>query len=128
MASVWAAFIDRRRDWFIPLVILLLVGILAARSPLDPDLWWHLRAGQASVTSLQPLISDPFSFTRAGMPWINHSWLSEVILYLAYAGLGYAGLELWVLLWVVLSMALIYPQLSGSPILRAFLSVLGTAV
>jgi len=59
---------------------ILLFGLLAmtARPALDPDLWWHLRTGQWIVETGTVPHTDPFSFTRAGQPWVSHEWLSEV--------------------------------------------------
>jgi len=62
---------------------ILLFGLLAmtARSATDPDLWWHLRTGQWIVETGHVPHSDPFSFTRAGLAWVSHEWLSEVAFY-----------------------------------------------
>jgi hypothetical protein len=62
---------------------ILLFGLLAmtARNAVDPDLWWHLRTGQLIVETGHVPHSDPFSFTRAGHPWVSHEWLSEVAFY-----------------------------------------------
>ena len=62
---------------------LLLFGLLGmtARPATDPDLWWHLRTGQWIVETGRVPHSDPFSFTRAGQPWVSHEWLSEVTFY-----------------------------------------------
>jgi hypothetical protein len=63
--------------------LVLLLGLLAmtARNATDPDLWWHLRTGQWIVETGHVPHSDPFSFTRAGHPWVSHEWLSEVVFY-----------------------------------------------
>ena len=63
--------------------VVLLFGMLAmtARNALDPDLWWHLRTGQWIVETGHVPHFDPFSFTRAGHPWVSHEWLSEVVFY-----------------------------------------------
>jgi hypothetical protein len=63
--------------------VLLLLGLfgMTARSATDPDLWWHLRTGQWIVETGQIPHSDPFSFTRAGHAWVSHEWLSEVVFY-----------------------------------------------
>jgi hypothetical protein len=54
---------------------------MTARNAVDPDLWWHLRTGQWIVETGHVPHSDPFSFTRAGEPWVSHEWLSEVVFY-----------------------------------------------
>ena len=70
-------------------ITLLLVFIMAARTPLDSDLWWHLRAGEETLRTGHPVLVDPFSYTRQGSAWINHSWLSQVILALLYRAGGF---------------------------------------
>jgi hypothetical protein len=61
----------------------LCLGLLAmaTRPAVDPDLWCHLRTGQLIVETGHVPHSDPFSFTRAGHPWVSHEWLSEVAFY-----------------------------------------------
>ena len=39
------------------------------------DTWWHLAAGREIVRAGAVPKTDPFSFTRAGAEWIDHSWL-----------------------------------------------------
>ena len=63
--------------------VVLLLGLLGmtARPATDPDLWWHLRAGQMIVATGHVPHSDSFSFTRDGQAWVAHEWLSEVVFY-----------------------------------------------
>ncbi len=109
-------------------VVLVLLFLAAARTPLDTDLWWHLRSGEVTWTSAHPLLSDPFSFTRQGQPWINHSWLSQVILYLLFRAGGFPALGGMMALLATASMALVYLQMDGPAALRAFLLVLAALV
>lgn len=108
-------------------ITLLLVGIMAARTPLDSDLWWHLRSGRVMVETGRPLLQDVFSYTREGAAWINHSWLSQMILYGLHQLAGYAGLSYWVVGLSILSMALLFFQMSGSAGWRALLLILAAA-
>jgi hypothetical protein len=73
---------------------LLLFGLLAmtARNAVDPDLWWHLRTGQWIAETGRVPHTDPFSFTRAGSPWVSHEWLSEVVFYRIWRRMSWAGL------------------------------------
>ncbi|HVP21267.1 MAG TPA: hypothetical protein VMS73_05340 [Anaerolineaceae bacterium] len=119
---------DRERDWFIPVLVLLLVFILAARSPLDTDMWWHLRAGEQTWTTGRPMLLDTFSFTRFGVHWINHSWLSEAGMYLLFKNGGFLALGGAMAFLATLSMGIVYFQMSGPAIFRAFLLILGSAV
>jgi hypothetical protein len=115
-------------DLFVLVLALLLIFILAARTPLDSDMWWHLRAGQETVQTGRPMLVDNLSTTRFGAGWINHSWLSEVGMYLLYAWGGSLALGGITALLAVLSMALVYFTLEGPAILRAFLLILGSVV
>ncbi|HXF50161.1 MAG TPA: hypothetical protein VNM43_00570, partial [Dehalococcoidia bacterium] len=56
--------------------------------PVDPDFWWHLRTGDLIVHSGIPR-HDPFSWSRAGEPWVAHEWLSEALIYVVQSTLGY---------------------------------------
>jgi tetratricopeptide (TPR) repeat protein len=38
------------------------------------------------------LRQDPFSFTFSGRPWIDHSWLFQLLIYKLYAAAGFTGL------------------------------------
>jgi hypothetical protein len=102
----------------------LLVFLMAARTPLESDLWWHLRAGQTTLETGQPLLKDVFSYTRQGSEWINHSWLAQVLLYGLYSWGGYLALGMVVALFATLSMVLVYLQMEGIGLLRAFVTVL----
>ena len=108
-------------------ITLLLIGIMAARTPLDSDLWWHLRSGQVMVETGRPLLHDVFSYTRDGAAWINHSWLSQLILYGLHQLAGYTGLSLWVVGLSVLSMGLLFFQMGGPAGWRALLLILAAA-
>ena len=65
---------------------------MAARSATDPDLWWHLRTGQLIVQNHAVFHADPYSFTRFGQPWVDHEWLSQVLMFGLYRLAGWGGL------------------------------------
>jgi hypothetical protein len=67
-------------------VLTVLLGGLA-RSWADPDLWGHLRFGADIVRDGGLTRSDPYSFT-SDIPWVNHEWLAEVLMYGAWAAGG----------------------------------------
>jgi hypothetical protein len=73
-------------------VLFLGLFALAARHGVDPDLWWHLKTGQYIVEHKTVPHTDPFSYTRAGEPWIAHEWLTDVLLYGLECTAGYGGL------------------------------------
>jgi hypothetical protein len=72
----------------------LFVGLFAfaARNVTDPDVWWHLKTGQYITEHNSVPHTDPFSYTRAGQPWVAHEWLSEVLMYQLLRTSGFAGL------------------------------------
>ena len=117
-----------KNNLLIPVLTGVLVFGMAARTPLDSDLFWHLRAGTDMLRSGQPVLVDWMSYTRAGAAWINHSWLSEVFLALIFRAGGFAAIGFWMALMAVAVLMLVYARLSGPAIWRAFLLVLVAAV
>lgn len=61
----------------------------------DPDIWLYLQTGQWSVSQFRFPLFDIYSYTRPGAPWLNHSWLSGVLLHFLFRGLGVGGLYLF---------------------------------
>jgi hypothetical protein len=57
----------------------------------DPDLFGHVRFGQDVVNARAVHAFDPYSFA-SDRAWINHEWLSEAAMYVAYAWGGNGGL------------------------------------
>ncbi|MBI2469178.1 MAG: hypothetical protein HYV62_15400, partial [Candidatus Rokubacteria bacterium] len=67
---------------------LLAVFAVALSSFTRFDFWWYLKAGEYIVQTRSVPQGDPFSFTAPGRPWINHMWLTQVVLYLLYESVG----------------------------------------
>lgn len=109
-------------------ILMLLVFIMAARTPVDSDMWWHLRSGEVTWDTQSPLQKDIFSFTRWGEPWTNHSWLAQVGMYLLYRWDGYLAITAAMAGLAVFSMGFVYLQLEGPVILKAVFMVLGSLV
>src|SRR5580704_6838161 len=65
---------------------------MAARNVTDPDVWWHLKTGQYIAEHKSVPHTDPFSYTRAGEPWVAHEWLTEILLYELERTAGFGGL------------------------------------
>ncbi|HXD91378.1 MAG TPA: hypothetical protein VNU00_10005 [Candidatus Binataceae bacterium] len=80
---------------YAPAMAFLLVVIANAQRLTDPDLWGHLRFGQAVLTAHHLVRTDPYSYTALGHPWRNHEWLTEVLMAVFYNHLGVIGLKLW---------------------------------
>ena len=80
------------RRWPVLGTALLLFAALSA-TRADADLWGHVRFGLDILRDRTLPTIDPYSFTQ-DRPWINHEWLSEIQMALAYRGLGSAGIAL----------------------------------
>src|SRR5438067_244001 len=108
-------------------VIILALGFLAmaARGVHDPDVWWHLRAGQEIVASHHVPRQDSFSYTRYGQPWIAHEWLSEVIFYVIFRAAGWAGLMVAFAALIASTFLLLYRQCAGRPYVAGLVVALG---
>src|SRR5690349_13027929 len=74
-------------------ILLLLVIFNFALQPLtEPDLGWHLRTGLDFLHNRWTLpSSDPYSHTMSGWGWVEHAWLTDVLIggcYSLFGGLG----------------------------------------
>ncbi len=108
-------------------IVFLGVFAMAARISVDPDTWWHLRAGQWMLDHRVFLQVDPFSFTRLGTLWQYPGWLVEIPMTWIYRLMGPGGLNLWTAVMVTLAYIFLWKTLSGGPFLRAFVVVLSAA-
>ena len=61
----------------------------------DPDVWWHLKAGEWILEHRAWPTADSFSSFGLDSPWTAYSWLPELILYGLFKGLGLNGLLLY---------------------------------
>lgn len=58
-------------------------------SYLDPDLGWHLKTGEQIVKTMELPRINNINYPLAGEKWIDHEWLSNVLIYETYTQLGY---------------------------------------
>ena len=74
----------------------VLVTTLAAlmRPVQDPDFWWHLATGRWIALHLRPPAHDLFTFTVPDHVWVDHEYLTELLMWLAYRAGGLFGVEL----------------------------------
>jgi len=108
-------------------VAVLAVGLLtmAARGVTDPDVWWHLRTGQLMLQTHRLFHTDPYSFTRFGKPWINHEWLSEILLFGLYRLGGFGGLIVGFAFIIAATFLLVFIRCAGRPYLAALMALWG---
>jgi hypothetical protein len=60
----------------------------------DNDLWGHVLFGREILARGAIARVDSYSYTVAGQPWMNHEWLSQVILAAVFRWAGSPGLLL----------------------------------
>ncbi len=125
MVQRWLLWLNTRR--LVVAILFVALFAMAVRVPVDTDTWWHLAAGRETLKNGRILQTDLFSHTRYGSHWINHSWLSQVMLYWLFDRFSYAGLGLWMAAVVTAAFALVYLQMEGDPFTRAFILVLAAA-
>jgi hypothetical protein len=85
-----------RKSTLLPLVRGGVMGIataVALQLSSDPDLWGHLRSGQDFLSTLTVPSSDVYSFT-SDRSWINHEWLTDVVLASVYRSGGTVALAI----------------------------------
>lgn len=79
-------------------VLILLLGAAAVLwvctfKLMDRDFWWHITAGDMMLKSWTMIDTDPFAYTRAGLPYLaTHEWLAQILLALIYNTTGATGM------------------------------------
>ncbi|HYV11527.1 MAG TPA: hypothetical protein VE980_11555 [Pyrinomonadaceae bacterium] len=113
----------------IPIVLFSMVFVLAVRQSvsIDPDLWWHLKAGQQIIDTRSIPHTDDYSFTKQGSEWVAHEWLSEVIMQAIYRVTGLTGLVTIFSLIIVIALWLTYRRCEGRPYAASIAIVLAAA-
>ena len=116
-------FLQTRRVF----VAILGLGLftMAARSVTDPDVWWHLRTGQLIVQTHAVFHTDPYSFTRFGQPWVDHEWLSQVLIFGLYRLAGWGGLIAGFGVVVAATFLVVFLRCPGRPYVAGVISLLG---
>lgn len=73
--------------------LLLLIIVNFALQPLtEPDFGWHLRTGLDLLVSGGQLPAlDPYSHTMPDWPWVEHAWLTDLVLGWLYRIGGSSG-------------------------------------
>jgi hypothetical protein len=85
--------IKRWLDWppWLTFPLIFLLFLIVSFKVLDPDFGWHLASGQYFLENGLP-VHDIFTFTASEFPWIDHEWLSDILLASLYSVGGYLTL------------------------------------
>lgn len=113
-----------------PGLIIVAIAICDLSRFADPDLWGHLRFGQAVISAGHLVRTDPYSYTAFGHPWLNHEWLTEVIMGALYNFAGMFGLKLMKLACAAVIMIFLAAAESetGAPAVIQFAILISSAV
>jgi hypothetical protein len=108
-------------------VAILALGLftMAARSVTDPDVWWHLRTGQLIVQTRAVFHTDPYSFTRFGQPWVDHEWLSQILIFGVYRLAGWGGLIVGFGAVIAAAFLVVFWRCPGRPYIAGVITLLG---
>ncbi|HXW90423.1 MAG TPA: hypothetical protein VEK33_07735 [Terriglobales bacterium] len=108
-------------------VAVFTLGIFALgfRNATDPDLWWHLRTGQLMLEQHKLFHADPYSFTKFGQPWVNHEWLSQILIFGVYKAAGWGGLISAFAALISFAFFLVFLRSKGQPYVAGAMTVWG---
>jgi len=75
----------------------------------DSDIFWALRSGQWIAGHWRVPVTDPFSYTFSGKPWVDFTWGFQLIAHLFYSRLGgWTGLYILQLLLTIVTFGAVY--------------------
>src|SRR3990167_1808128 len=78
----------------ISFVVYLSVFLSSLYLPTDPDLGWHLKYGEYFFRTGKILRENIFSTMMPDYKWVNHSWASDLLVYISYETQGFLGVTL----------------------------------
>lgn len=88
-------FSQRLSPNFEKIVIFLVIFLVTFSLPYNPDLGWHLRNGELIFKTKSVIQKDLFSHTLPGFEFVNHSWLTDVLLFSIYSKFGLLGIAVF---------------------------------
>ena len=122
-------FLERPNRFFVLTLFFILIGFgyLQTVNILDPDFGWHLKTGELILERGVPKV-DWYSYTMPDFPWVDHEWLTDVLIYKLHSVFGYQSLLLLFLSLTALAF-IIFIKIEHFyiylvPVLFGFLSVL----
>ncbi len=87
---------------FIHLILISFYGVPAN------DVWYHTKTGEIILRNLSVPDHDIFSFTAPNLEWINHQWLSQVLLAVGHHFLGDSGFDIFMFVFILSPLLMLY--------------------
>lgn len=110
-ASATAKFVQRVFSFHAMLGSFLVAGVFVSMRLfiVDPDLWWHVKVGESILATHHWPMTDPYSFTVSGQPFLAYEWLGELLFASVARLAGVQGLDaLLIILGAAVVIALYY--------------------
>src|SRR5438093_13741766 len=90
-------------------VSFLLLAVSLAWTPIsNNDIWLHLKTGSLILDRGAVPRSEEYTFTRAGVPVVDHEWLSQALFALVFRIGGLGGLAFLKTLLTSATLALVF--------------------
>jgi hypothetical protein len=74
---------------------------------LDPDLGWHLKIGESILEEKQVPSFQIYDYTLGDSKWVDHEWLSNLILYGVFDNFGYIVVNIFFALLMLIIILLL---------------------
>jgi hypothetical protein len=88
-------------------LLLTAIAAGAATPVVDPDVFWHVSAGEWILKNRRIPKTDPFSWTMLGRKWIAHEWLTEIVFGALHRLGGWPALVLYAVVVITTSWAIV---------------------
>ena len=92
---------------YVGLGVYALLLVAGNRLLADPDTYWQITIGQWIFDHRAVPVSDIYSFTFTGKPWISTQWLAQLFYGQAYAIGGWAGVVVLTALPIALTFGIL---------------------
>lgn len=92
--------------------VVILIGLLFWLEGiilLDPDFGWHLKMGNLILEKGIPK-TDPFSYTMPDFPFVDHEWLTNIVIAKLYPLIGLKGLATVAALFTLAALLISIPS------------------
>jgi len=77
-----------------PALIFIAIVVADTTRLADPDLWGHVRFGQDLLAQRRLIYYDHYSYSAPGHLFLDHEWLTDVLMAAIYHAFGTVGLNL----------------------------------
>ncbi len=69
---------NRYYDFYVAAIVIVLLFVAAAHRVIESRIWVQIKTGELIAKAGRPIVTDPFSFSSKGKPWVNVPWLFDL--------------------------------------------------